>query len=113
VVPNRDDRAYLRERLATRRTIQIARVTRVVFPWALVYDIPHELASTWTLCPLLADWASRREQLAAYPDSCPHSDAHHANVLCPYGFWGFRHLIEQPPTVRAGVLRTRIPVTEP
>lgn len=113
VVPGRDDRAYLREQLAARTTIQIARVTKVVFPWALVYDIPHELAAGWTLCPLLADWAAERDQLSAYPDKCPHADAHHANVLCPYGFWGFRHLIEQPAKVRQGVLRTRIRVTEP
>ena len=113
VVPSRDDRLQLREQLAGRTTIQVARVTKVVFPWALVYDIPHELASGWTLCPLLDEWASNRGQLSTYPDRCPHVEAHRANVLCPYGFWGFRHLIEQPPSVRAGALRTRIRVTKP
>jgi hypothetical protein len=34
-------------------------------------------------------------------------------VVCPFGFWGFRHLLEQPPSVRHGALRTQIRVAEP
>jgi hypothetical protein len=113
VAPDRDDRAYLREQLAERATIQISRVTRTVFPWALIYDIPRELDAGWTLCPLLKEWETSRAQLAAYPHNCPYKAEHHMNVLCPYGFWGFRHLIEQPPSIGQGVLRTRIRVTKP
>ena len=113
VVPDRADRAYLRDLLADRATIQVSRITKAVFPWALVYDIPRELAAAWTLCPLLQQWASNRDDLAAYPTSCPYRAHHRSNVLCPYGFWGFRHLIEQPPSVRRGVLRTRIRATHP
>jgi Leucine-rich repeat (LRR) protein len=113
VVPHRDDRAYLRERLAARSKIQIARITNIVFPWALVYDIPRELAATWTLCPLLEHWDGNRDLLASYPTGCPYQQDHHANVLCPYGFWGFKHLIEQPPSTRQGVPRTTIRVTSP
>src|SRR5438067_10356804 len=34
---------------------------------------------------------------------CPHDDAawHQANVICPYGFWGLRHIIEEPPSMNA------------
>lgn len=112
-VPGKEDRAYLREHLAARSTIQVARLTPAVFPWALIYDIPCEIFEPWSLCPLLGDWKSGREQLAGYPESCPYRAAHRANVLCPFGFWGFRHLLEQPPSVRHGALRTRIRVREP
>jgi hypothetical protein len=110
VVQRREDRLYLREQLTEQAKIQIARVGKVVFPWSLVYDIPRELDATQTLCPLLEDWSSERRQLISYPARCPHEQHHHMNVVCPYGFWGFRHLIEQPASVRQGVLRTAIPV---
>jgi hypothetical protein len=110
VVPRGDDQERLRGLLARRATIQIARATSVVFPWALVYDIPHLLADPWKPCPLLADWETERAALESYPDACPYEREHRLNILCPYGFWGFKHLIEQPPTVSRGLLRTRIPV---
>ena len=112
VVKSREDRVYLRERLQRRATIQVSRVANVVFPWATVYDIPRELQATWELCPLLADWENTRDELAGYPDACPHESEHHINVLCPYGFWGFRHVIEQPTSVHQGVLKTAIHVKE-
>jgi hypothetical protein len=109
VVPNLDDRLALAAYLARRATIQVARATRMAFPWALVYDIPHELAVAFTLCPLLTHWDNERPQLAGYPDACPHAAEHRINTLCPYGFWGFRHLIEQPASVRGEALVTAIP----
>lgn len=113
VVPDRDDRAYLRGQLVTRATIQITRVTPTAFPWALLYDIPREVFEEWILCPLLGNWEANRAQLGEYPEACPHQAAHRGNVLCPFGFWGFRHLLEQPPSVRHGALRTQIRVAEP
>jgi hypothetical protein len=44
VLPQRDDRAYLREQFRQRSKIQISRVRGAVFPWALIYDIPREAA---------------------------------------------------------------------
>jgi hypothetical protein len=114
VVPDRDDRAYLREQFSQRAKIQVTRVTRTVFPWALIYDIPREAAVPWTLCRLLQEWDTAAEQLASYPDGCPYQAEHpKKNVLCPYGFWGLRHLIEEPPSVKAGVLRDAIRVYPP
>jgi hypothetical protein len=111
VVPDLDDQLALADSLAHRATIQVARISRVTFPWALIYDLPHELNEPFSPCPLLADWDNRRAQLASYPETCPHA-AQHApiNTLCPYGFWGFRHLIEQPASVRGDALVTEIPV---
>jgi Leucine-rich repeat (LRR) protein len=113
VLPDSDDRVYVLEQLHERTKIQISRVTKTTFPWALIYDIPRETDPPWQLCPLLEGWDQHRDQLSSYPASCPFGAPHDVNVLCPYGFWGFRHLIEQPPSVRAGVLRDRIMVTPP
>lgn len=113
VVPDRDDRAYLRAQLNQRSRIQVARVTRTAFPWPLIYDIPREVTVEWEPCRLLSEWESAAEQLAQYPDGCPYQAEHHANVLCPYGFWGLRHLIEEPPSVGRGVLRDKIRVYPP
>ncbi|GAA1595599.1 hypothetical protein GCM10009804_60230 [Kribbella hippodromi] len=113
VVPDVDDRSYLREQLAERAKIQITRATYTVFPWALIYDIPRDPEEDGTLCPILKDWDKRQVELRDYPVRCPAEASHGLNVICPYGFWGFRHLIEQPPSVRTGILRTSIKVVEP
>ncbi|GAA2797590.1 leucine-rich repeat domain-containing protein [Kribbella solani] len=113
VVPDVADRAYLREHLAERARIQITRATYTVFPWALIYDIPRDPEEDGTLCPILTDWDQRQLELRDYPVRCPEEASHGLNVICPYGFWGFRHLIEQPPSVRTGILRTSIKVVEP
>jgi hypothetical protein len=113
VVPDRDDRAYLRAQLKQRARIQVTRVTRTAFPWSLIYDIPREVTVEWEPCRLLSEWDSAAEQLAQYPDGCPYQAEHHGNVLCPYGFWGLRHLIEEPPSVKRGVLRDTIRVYPP
>jgi hypothetical protein len=108
VVPYEDDRLHLGERLRRRATIQVSRITRVVFPWAVVYDIPHEFNAPWDPCALLERWEDARDELVSYPEDCPFAAGHRINVLCPYGFWGFKHVIEQPPSVRQGVLKTAI-----
>lgn len=111
VVPRNDDRMHLQERLRRRSTIQVSRVTKVVFPWAVVYDIPRELQAEWELCQLIEEWEEGgSRELESYPEACPYDSEHHLNVLCPYGFWGFKHVIEQPPSVRQGALKTTIPV---
>jgi Leucine rich repeat len=112
-MPNRDDRAALRQQILGKATIQITRVTPTVFPWALVYDIPYELDAERALCPLLANWDIHRALLDSYPERCPFATSHGLNVVCPYGFWGFRHVLEQPPSVREGMPRNRIRVLQP
>jgi hypothetical protein len=109
-VPFGADQDALKPLLETSATIQIARVTDTVFPWALVYDYPHLLDDPWVPCELLRQWPAARAALGGYPAACPFAAGHELNTLCPYGFWGFRHLIEQPPSVARGRLRTEIPV---
>jgi hypothetical protein len=108
VVPHEDDRVHLGAKLQRRATIQASRVTKVVFPWAVVYDIPREFNAPWQPCPLLERWEEASDALTSYPDDCPFAAEHRINVLCPYGFWGFKHVIEQPPSPHRGVLATAI-----
>ena len=110
-VPIGTDQDVLRPLLTTTATIQIARVTSTVFPWAIVYDYPHLLSDPWFPCDLLKHWPESRSVLATYPEGCPFASQHRPlNTLCPFGFWGFRHLIEQPPSVLRGRLRTTLAV---
>lgn len=103
------ERTALRQALGPCGTIQVAvsDSAEYVFPWALVYDKPllrdHERN---VVCPAFLD-ALRQGQAAAQPGFlerhicltgvCPH--AADTNVICPSGFWGFRHVIEQPLSV--------------
>jgi hypothetical protein len=81
--------------------IQIARVpsSAFVFPWAMVYDLPVGAAQAgFTYCPLIEDWDGRAPLVPDDAAECPHADEHRgaSNLVCPYGFWGFRYVIEQP-----------------
>jgi len=98
----------LQKALSSRTVIQVARTgaAQYVFPWALVYDIPlpdrtdpDKLA--W--CPSLQEWASNGRRTQAPAAACPYQStpAHQKNMLCPYGFWGLKHIIEQPINVDA------------
>jgi hypothetical protein len=111
-VPFGADQDVLRPLLRSSSTIQIARVTDTVFPWSVVYDYPHLLGDPWVPCELLRQWPTARATLTGYPDGCPFAGGHKLNTLCPFGFWGFRHLLEQPPSVARGLLRTSIPVPD-
>ncbi|MFE9846226.1 hypothetical protein [Streptomyces goshikiensis] len=100
-------------------TIQIARVrnSAYVFPWPVLYDLPLNHPpygvddSDWYRpCPVIDHW--QRDVIeAGYPHACPYGSAHEvADTLCPYGFWGFRHTIEVPPSARPGLpMRREIP----
>ncbi|MBX7554409.1 hypothetical protein K1Y78_42365 [Streptomyces sp. tea 10] len=86
-------------------TIQVARVptTTFVFPWAAVYDIPLDTHPTAALkpCPVVESWDDSNLMIADYPLQCPEQSAHsHKNTLCPFGFWGIRHVIENPPATQ-------------
>jgi hypothetical protein len=86
--------------LAHSATIQVSRTqgSQFVYPWGLVYDIPldSDLASH-TPCRLLKQWDQYKDQVAQGLSECPFEAEHVLNTLCPYGFWGFKHAIEQPP----------------
>ncbi|MFB6784167.1 CHAT domain-containing protein [Streptomyces sp. NPDC056352] len=96
----RTERATLQRLLREPTEIQICRekLERLVFPWGLVYDIPVE--SQATLVPCTPGWEQVGRDASAR--SCPGEAGHALNTLCPYGFWGYRHYIEQPPSVPPG-----------
>jgi CHAT domain-containing protein len=96
----------LQKALSSKTVIQIARTgaAQYVFPWALIYDIPlPDLTDPKKLefCPSLQEWGPNGRRTQAPAPACPFQDtpAHKKNMLCPYGFWGLKHVIEQPINV--------------
>ena len=84
--------------------IQVCRASgsAIIFPWALIYDIPLEPGAPYKPCTVLRDWPKALDREPERARSCPYEHEHELNTLCPYGFWGFRHYIEQPSSVEVG-----------
>ncbi|MFF8381852.1 CHAT domain-containing protein [Streptomyces sp. NPDC015661] len=100
IARGRRERAALMRVLREPAQIQICREEHqyLVFPWGLLYDIPVESGTPLTPCG--PGW--RQVQRDATARSCPAEGRHGLNTLCPYGFWGYRHYIEHPPSVPRG-----------
>nr|WSZ13514.1 CHAT domain-containing protein [Streptomyces canus] len=100
LAPHAEQRARLARALNAPAEIQICRERSqdIMFPWAFVYDIPFDGETAPRVC------AAGNQVLAADLDAraCPDADNHGYNTLCPFGFWGFRHFIEQPPSLLPG-----------
>jgi hypothetical protein len=120
---NRAFEERLRETVETTSTIQVATVksAEYVFPWALVYDRPAQVDSRNRICPnFLADLSRLGDRLtrggletedakralvefetsSCLTLSCLHFHKNRdPTVICPGNFWGFRHRIEQPPSI--------------
>jgi len=82
--------------------IQVSRVraSTFVFPWALVYQIPLESdPRRHKPCRLLEDRSKRNALADGSLARCPYESDHGKNSICPFGFWGFKHIIEQPPSM--------------
>ncbi|HTU10588.1 MAG TPA: CHAT domain-containing protein [Allosphingosinicella sp.] len=94
----------VRAALARGTVVQIARTgsANYVFPWSLVYDFPIDEKRPLKFCPVVREWDEQSgRRTGPHATACPHGDHHaHDNLLCPYGFWGVRHNIEQPPSGR-------------
>ena len=99
--------AQLEQALNTPATIQAVwmKSAKRVFPWALVYDLPIIPHPKNEVCPdflLALDNGANASDLAAHPcfsQGCAYrSDT---NIVCPSGFWSFRHVIEQPLSARS------------
>ena len=110
----KDWESELRKRLATSTVIQVARLestpANYVFPWGLLYD--HPLSGTsdqYKVCPVVWQWSDEGVRTKPFGIACPFADTpeHKEDILCPYGFWGLKHLIEQPlaPAVGNSALR--------
>ncbi|MHC8419064.1 hypothetical protein ACH121_04440 [Streptomyces sp. NB004] len=97
---SRPEREALRRVLRAPAAIQICQqeLGNVTFPWSLLYDIPLDNQGDLGRCA--AGWAEvHRDDTAR---SCPEESRHGLNTLCPFGFWGYRHFIEQPPSAPPG-----------
>lgn len=99
----------LRERLSASEVIQIARIestpTQYAYPWALLYEYSlHGTSDQIRWCDVLWEWSEEGLREKPTGRSCPFADRpwHQENVLCPFGFWGLKHMIEQPLAPAAG-----------
>ena len=113
VIPDRAMRADLRRRLHHRGVIQVARAGTgdYLIPWALLYDIPIQDGDPRRnrFCPVIDGWDKLHAADGTFVQSCPFETSHTDDTVCPFGFWGFRHIIETPPSMPAGRgLPTRI-----
>jgi hypothetical protein len=96
--------AELRQTLADSRVIQVSRTTpaNYVFPWALIYDypLPGPTTAQMRFCNVVQeewdDKGVRANQATATRCKYHDEEWHKNNILCPYGFWGLKHIIEQP-----------------
>ena len=91
----------LQQTLLTSSIIQVARTApaNYVFPWGLIYQypLPGPRERFW-FCKVTNEWSDDGKRTAPLATSCPFKDEswHAENVICPYGFWGLNHIIEQP-----------------
>jgi hypothetical protein len=60
---------------------------KATVPWALLYEpeIDYRPGAT-SVC---SDYTTHG------PEECPHGDD--PTIVCPWGFWGYRYVLEQPP----------------
>ncbi len=105
-----ESRRMLRNRLLKKRSpIQICRSKNtdspMLFPWAMIYDINLDSdSSKWRICELLNDWKPGKALIDPEAEKCPYDDGknHRMNLICPFGFWGFKHTLELPPSMPKG-----------
>lgn len=75
--------------------IQVASTQSVnfVFPWALVYDKPY-LSDSNVICDRFLNDTKAGKPSSCVQQGCPHQAD--IDVICPSGFWGYKHIVEQP-----------------
>jgi len=96
----------LAELMRTPGMIQIAlkQSARYVFPAAMIYDYPLETNAApggHTLCPSFLQALNSSVLLGdseCFEGNCPSKDAD--TVVCPSGFWGYRHSLGMPLSLK-------------
>jgi hypothetical protein len=113
LVGGKKHRMALEKLLLTPGRLQLALKESVeyIFPAALVYDYHFDTnARTHALCPAFSEALLRPqlplEQTPCFQGRCP-SRGEEA-IICPSGFWGFRHPLGIPLSVGAGETPPRI-----
>jgi len=89
--------------------LTIRETARLVLPIAMIYDHPLDtMAKNFRFCDVVDD-AMRNDRdltdVACFKASCCY--LHERDVICPSGFWGFRHWIAVP--VSRSATATRLP----
>lgn len=105
---NADQAWELQDLMRRPGIIQIASKAsaRLVIPAALFYDFPLNTGmkfSEFTLCSHFTQALQAGTPLASTPcfqGDCPHYGDD--TIVCPSGFWGFRHTLAQPVTIAGG-----------
>ncbi|MBK9034796.1 MAG: CHAT domain-containing protein [Myxococcales bacterium] len=89
--------------------LQIARchVGGATVPWALAYDLPLDAGATTPLCQHFIDDSRADPTIVDRPASCAARATCPAvtapgSAVCPFGFWGMRLELEEPPYQVAG-----------
>ena len=85
--------------VATVLEVVLPEGTSFTVPWSFVYDIHLDSEvqpAKVPICPLVADWDGVAPMVEPGTRSCPRArDVDHTeNLLCPFGFWGFRYSVE-------------------
>ncbi|MEA2882586.1 MAG: elongation factor Tu [Bradyrhizobium sp.] len=81
--------------------VSITSSARSVYPWAMIYDRKLDSGPGVDVCPVMlgkltgADKASSLYEGSCIDGGCAHGSD--LKMICPLGFWGFRHAIEQLP----------------
>jgi hypothetical protein len=93
----------LKKLLRDEQVIQISRLKDLgdIWPWALMYDLSINFDKVKDVCLAFRDEDGRALPYKEGIKGCKHRNPKTGNhidstVVCPYGFWGFRHIIEQP-----------------
>lgn len=103
---NRRNSIALKEKMLTPGQVQFAMKenARAIVPLAMFYDYPLDDGAdpnTYTLCETFKDaltFGDNLEETDCFQGNCPHYDDD--LVVCPSGFWGFRHNIGLPVSVK-------------
>lgn len=100
----------LRKVLRKTAIIQVSRTNRAnyAFPWGLLYDFrmvnPDHEKANFKYCKIVDEEWSQGKRSGTPSDHCkyennpdyPEYNHWENNIVCPYGFWGLKHIIEQP-----------------
>jgi hypothetical protein len=84
--------------------ISSTKSARYVFPWAIVYDKPLIRGNNYVCPRFLSDLKNGGTAGHLNSQSCILNgciNQNDANIICPSGFWGYKHYIEQPLSVNS------------
>jgi hypothetical protein len=94
------------------------RNVRFTLPWNYVYEIPFDSnmpIKEVAVCPVVTDWDQASPLVPPQTDECPRQGDvdHSADLLCPFGFWGFRQPLEAPPSASFADATVTVPPDSP